>query len=140
MLSSREKKRLAEAIERHPGIISAYLFGSRSLGHARKDSDVDVAVRIADEVTAKSRFEIKLELQAHLEDLLHNPVDVVIMNEASLVMLHQIFSSGIPLVIKNQEEEEQFKLLKLKEFFDFKYYLDKDFAETKHFFESTHHD
>ncbi len=62
------------------------------------------------------------------------------MNEASLVMLHQVFSGGIPLLIKNQEEEERFKLFKLKEFFDFKYYLDKDFTETKHFFESACHD
>jgi hypothetical protein len=52
------------------------------------------------------------------------------MNEASLVMLHQIISTGIPIFIKEAVAEEHFKVMKIKEFFDFRYYLDKDFSET----------
>jgi len=139
LLTSEQMRLLTEALASHGEILSAYLFGSRSLGCDHKESDADVAVRFADKDHMASRFEIQMALQAPLEAVFQGPVDIVGMNDASLIMLHQIFSYGMPLFIRDLEDEERFKWKKLKEFFDFRYYLDKDAVETKRYFEKADH-
>jgi uncharacterized protein len=132
--------KLAEAFEAYPEVLSAYLFGSTATGHARANSDVDIAVRLASDLSAEERFQIRIELIERLEQLADRTVDVVVMNDSALIMLNQIFSSGIQVFIRNLDDEERLKILKQKEFFDFRYYLDRDFEQMKAFFGASHHD
>lgn len=140
MLSSEQKNRLPRILASHGEILSAYLFGSRSLGDDHRARDADVAIRFADELPRVTCFEIRTALLVPLEEIFQSPVEIVRMNDASLIMLHQIFSYGIPLLIRDPEDEEHFRWKKLKEFFDFRYYLEKDAAETKRFFGKADHD
>jgi predicted nucleotidyltransferase len=132
--------KLTSAIEAYPEVLSGYLFGSTATGHAHKDSDVDIAVRLVSGLSAEKRFQLRLELIDRIEKLVELAVDIVLMNDTSLIMLNQIFSHGMPVFIRNTEDEEQFKLLKQKEFFDFRYYLDRDLDQMKRYFGATAHD
>lgn len=134
VLSAQEKARLADMLGRQDAVLSAYLFGSMSLGLAREGSDVDVAVRFRRGIPEDRRFEVRGELQSLLETYFNRTVDLVVMNESSLVLLYQVFSTGILLFARDPEEEEAFRWQKLKEFFDFRFYLSKDYAETERFF------
>jgi predicted nucleotidyltransferase len=129
--------RLAEAFECHAEVLSAYLFGSTVGGHARKGSDIDLAVRLLPELSVEERFDLRLKLIEEIEKLVESTVDVVVMNDTALIMLHQIFSRGIPVFIRHPDDEERYRILKQKEFFDFRYYLDRDFSEMKRFFGAT---
>jgi predicted nucleotidyltransferase len=132
--------KLTSAIEAYPEVLSGYLFGSTATGHAHKDSDVDIAVRLVSGLSAEKRFQLRLELIDRIEKLVELAVDIVLMNDASLIMLNQVFSHGMPVFIRDTEDEEQFKLLKQKEFFDFRYYLDRDLDQMKRYFGATAHD
>jgi predicted nucleotidyltransferase len=132
--------KLSSAIKAYPEVRSGYLFGSTATGHAREESDVDIAVRLVPGLSAEKRFQLRLELIDRIEELVDLAVDVVLMNDAALIMLNQIFSHGIPVFIRDTEEEENFKVQKQKEFFDFRHYLDRDFDQMKRYFGATAHD
>jgi uncharacterized protein len=132
--------KLASTIEAYPEVLSGYLFGSTATGHARKDSDVDIAVRLVLGLSADKRFQLRLELIDRIEKLVELTVDVVLMNDAALIMLNQIFSHGMPVFIRDTEDEENYKVLKQKEYLDFRHYLDRDFDQMKRYFGATAHD
>ena len=132
--------RLSPLIEAYPEVLSAYLFGSMATGHARKDSDLDIAVRLDPHLSSEERFQLRLELIDRVEKVVELSVDVIVMDDAALIMLNQIFSYGIPVFIRDVEDEEKFKLLKQKELFDFRYYLDRDFDQMKRYFGVTFRD
>lgn len=123
----------------YPEVLSAYLYGSVALGMNTVRSDVDIAVRINNAPTPERRFEIRLALIDRLEQHLGQSVDLVIMNGASLKMLRQILVHGIPIFVKDPEDELLYALQKQKEYFDFRYYMDKDTAEMKRFFGAADH-
>ncbi len=126
--------KLAAVFEASLEVLSGYLFGSTATGHRRKASDVDVAVRLAPGLSAEERFRIRLELIGRIEKLIERSADVVLMNDAGLIMINQILSNGIPVFVRDVQDEEHFKLLKQKEFFDFRYYIDRDFEQMKRYF------
>ena len=101
---------------------------------------MDIAVRLVPGLSAEKHFQLRLELIDRIEKLVELTVDVVLMNDAGLIMLNQIFSHGMPVFIRGTEDEESFKVLKQKEFFDFRYYLDRDFDQMKRYFGATTHD
>ncbi len=125
-LISRLKAAAPEIVADYPEILSAYLFGSAAQGLDREGSDADVAVRIAEDVSTDRRLQLILDLTGRLEDALDRPADVVIINTASLALIHQVIKTGILLYAADAQDETAFMLQKQKEYFDFKYYLDKD--------------
>jgi predicted nucleotidyltransferase len=74
------KLRAHEPELRAAGIASLSLFGSIARGDDRSDSDIDVVVRLSDQLTLKgfAYFGQIEELTQHLEKILGRPVDVVI--------------------------------------------------------------
>ena len=138
VLSAQEKARLADMLGRQDALLSAYLFGSMSHGRTRKGSDADIAVRFQRGMPGDRRFEVRGELQSLLETYFNRTVDLVVMNDASLVLLYQVFSTGILLFARDPLDEEAFRLQKLKEFFDFRFYLSEDDTETARFFGVDH--
>jgi predicted nucleotidyltransferase len=43
-LTSHEVELIRSALERHPGVVEAKIFGSRAMGRERPNSDIDIAV------------------------------------------------------------------------------------------------
>lgn len=128
------KKDLLPLLEGYPAIRSAYLFGSAAMGHAGSDSDIDIAIRCAPELSPESGFNLRLELIEKLESVFNRPTDIVVLNSASLVMIRQVLTHGVLLYAENPEKENSWAIQKRKEYFDFKYYLDRNRNELKSFF------
>ena len=78
-------------------VVFALLFGSRTKRTSRADSDWDVAVYLADHLTSKQQFHIRLTLLAELEDL--GSIDLVVLNDAP-PLLAQRALQGERLLIK----------------------------------------
>jgi predicted nucleotidyltransferase len=76
-----------------PDVVAIYRFGSTATGQAVRDSDVDIAVLPAAPIEPTFRW----ELQERLAVVLHRPVDLVDLLQASTVMRMQVLESAILL-------------------------------------------
>ncbi|MEK7439744.1 MAG: nucleotidyltransferase domain-containing protein [Chloroflexota bacterium] len=90
----KESKELKEILVKH-GVALAYLFGSHAKGTARASSDIDIAVLLPYDTPRSKFFDARLALTNELMDLLHkNEIDVVVLNEATPLLSHEILSAG----------------------------------------------
>ena len=108
----------------------AYLFGSYAENRERKDSDIDVAVYLSG-IHEDDFFKYKLGLKTELEQIFKKPVDVVIMNNASPLLNHEVFKNGI--IIKNSEPSilSQFRAKNFYYYIDQMYIINTYFKYTK---------
>ena len=112
-------------------VIFAYLFGSYATDTVWAMSDVDIAVYI-DEKKVKDLFKTKLKLLGMIIDALKtDDVDSVVLNEATPVLKYEILTKGVLIFTKDERVSDEFYLRALKEFFDFKYILDKNYEMVK---------
>ena len=89
------RAKLLVALERHPGVLVAYLFGSTARGTARPLSDVDVAVLLADGVDPLHE---RLTLMAEIASAIgSDEVDVVVLNDAPVALAYRVLRDGILL-------------------------------------------
>ncbi len=72
------------------GLQALYLFGSRATGRARADSDVDLAALVEHAPEPLDR----LQLRQQLEEEVGEPVDLVILNDASPILAWQVLRHG----------------------------------------------
>lgn len=100
----------------------AYLFGSQATGKANRLSDVDVAV-LTDPSRVKKNppYGYKAELCADLMKLLKTDrVDVVLLNEATPFLRHQVLKTGKCLWARDPSMRIQFETEALARFLDVK--------------------
>jgi predicted nucleotidyltransferase len=128
------KQDLSYLFSRYPHILSAYLFGSTALGISNSDSDIDIAIRIDQSLASGSYLELRIELTDDLEKHLGCKVDIVVLNTASLKMIHQVIINGRLLFSRNLGKEKDYIVQKRKEYFDFRYYINKDIQEMRSYF------
>jgi hypothetical protein len=108
----------------------AYLFGSYAENRERKDSDIDVAVYLFG-IHEDDFFKYKLDLKTELEQIFKKPVDVVIVNNASPLLNHEVFKNGI--IVKNSEPSilSQFRAKNFYYYIDQMYIINTYFKYTK---------
>jgi len=132
------KKDLSTIFKKYPSIRSAYLFGSTAQGVDHGLSDVDIAIRLTDNISPDASFNIRMQLMNDLEDYFGQNVDIVILNSASLKLIHQVLRTKQIIFRKDPVEEMDYSIQKQKEYFDFKYYIDKDIQESRKYFQEDH--
>lgn len=111
-----------------PDVVAAYLFGSLAQGRAAPQSDVDIAVLLVDrfnsddDTTAITRGLRRLELIGELERYVDRgrDVDVVILNNASLVLQHQVLVHGRRLYERERNARVEFEVMAGKIYADLK--------------------
>jgi predicted nucleotidyltransferase len=91
---------LSSAFERSPvpGIISAYLFGSRARHAAHRESDIDIGVLLDWTVhrMPRERFEARLQLVAHLSaSVATSLLDLVVINDAPPHLARHVMLDGL---------------------------------------------
>ncbi|HEC31343.1 MAG: nucleotidyltransferase domain-containing protein [Deltaproteobacteria bacterium] len=74
-----------------PRALLVDVFGSEAKGKARCGSDIDVAVLLREDCENRPDY---LELKVELERALDKDVDLVILNDASEVLKHQVRTDG----------------------------------------------
>lgn len=108
---------ISNALRDRSNIIFAYVFGSFSARESFQDIDVGIFIS----VNAESALKIELDLERELEDLIHMPVDVRILNRAPISFVYQVIKGGIIIVDKNMDMRADFEGLTLKKYFDFQH-------------------
>jgi len=109
---------LAQALERCPSVIFAYLFGGAAAGRLTPLSDIDVAVYhddTADPVDA--RLEAIRVVTTHLAT---DEVDVVVLNTASTALVGRVLTTRRVILDRDPFLRHRFESLALREFFDFR--------------------
>src|SRR5437763_11669051 len=77
------------------GVVLAYLFGSQAEGTARPSSDIDFAVLLPPGTPREQFFDTRLSLINAVMDVLHtSKVDLVVLNEAGPLLMHQVVKYG----------------------------------------------
>ncbi len=80
-----EIEKLGEVFREYPDIRAVYLFGSAAAGHARADSDIDLAVIPADASVKNEKLDILAKLAAHG----YCNVDLVFIDDNDLVLAYE---------------------------------------------------
>ncbi len=84
----RVEVRLAARLAAAPEVLFALLFGSRAGGRPQTDSDWDVAVYLAEELTPRERFDTRLRLASDLAEVA-SPLELVVLNDAPALLGHR---------------------------------------------------
>ena len=123
---STTSTRLRQILEDHPGIRQALIFGSVASGHARPDSDLDIAVEADHPLGAAEKIRL-------IEDLTiasGRPVDVIDLKTASVPLLGQILSRGHRILGTNADHSELMRR-RLFDAADFQPYVDRMLRERR---------
>lgn len=92
--------KLRPCFVRHPEVLAVYAFGSVVKGKNRRcheldlSSDLDLGVLLKFSVPVRKRWDWWERLYRELGSLVKQEVDVVILNGASLGLVHEIFRTG----------------------------------------------
>lgn len=91
-------------------LISAYLFGSYSVGRAHRESDVDLGVllRHSQYPTARERFEAGCRLVALLQPALGREIDLVVLNDAPPLLAKRIVTAGRRVFCSDTDADHAF--------------------------------
>jgi predicted nucleotidyltransferase len=115
---------LADFFSERPEVISAYLFGSQAKGTATAASDVDIALLLDPAFDLETHFAYRLEQIVALESVCRRPVDVVILNQAPLVLRNQVLKYGRLIYEGDHRQRVAFEVRSRFEYYDFKPVLD----------------
>lgn len=115
-----EVKAFIEGLER---VRVAYLFGSYAKGKVGPLSDVDIAVLLDGRLDKQERFDLRLRLINGISSILKtDKLDVVVMNNAPLLLNYNIISQGRILDSKDEVERVMFETHILSRYLDRRYY------------------
>jgi len=120
------KNILREYFQKHSEIEVAYIFGSIAQGRTSALSDIDIAIIINDQqVNVKTyRYGYKAEILADLIKLFKtNNIDLVILNEASILLKHQVLYFGKLIYTKNERRRIAFQIDTINKYNDFKHLI-----------------
>jgi predicted nucleotidyltransferase len=124
------EKELTEYFSSKDSVILAYLFGSTVRGDTGRLSDVDIGILLDEKLSKKDRFDLELKLISEIAILIKkNKIDLVVLNEAPLLLAHNIIKDGI--ILKSDEAERvKFETKILSMYIDEKYYIKRHTEET----------
>jgi predicted nucleotidyltransferase len=95
----------------HPGVVSAYLFGSVAEERSHRESDVDIGVLLSREAhpTARQRFDQRLGLSSALGSPAGGrSADIVILNDAPPHLARRIVTEGRRVFCSDSELDHAF--------------------------------
>ena len=111
---------------KYEDIIFSYIFGSYAKGNIRKDSDIDIAIYLKDNIYTYEYLDMKMELS----EVLKREVDLVILNDATPLLKYEIYRNNILLFAHDKSMENRYKVKTLFEYSDMKRYLDLSYDKT----------
>ena len=107
-------RRAASILADDPRVEMVYLFGSGADG-SREAKDLDLAIM----TKAPLELEALLELRARVVEEVHLPIDLIPLNEASVILRHEIVETGRCLYARRPELETDFVVRSRARYWDF---------------------
>lgn len=129
-MGSRElnpvEARLAAVLAEMPEVRLAYLFGSRALARARKESDFDIAVLVDDATARDERGRTIRRLAGKLgREVSSAHLDLVILNDAPALLRHRVLRDGVLLWERALEDRVRFAIQTIRDYQDGSYWRDQ---------------
>jgi len=106
------------------GVAAAWLFGSVARGTARPDSDVDVAVLLAEDPPA-GLDGLRLDLEGEIERRLGVETQLVVVNSAPPDLIHRVLMEGRLLCEHDASARIRFEVRSRNEYWDLLPYLEE---------------
>jgi predicted nucleotidyltransferase len=100
-----------------PRLAAAYLFGSVARGEARPTSDIDVGL-LYETAPAPTLDAQPFLAAAELESQFGRRVDLVVMNDAPVDLVHRILLDGVLLLQPNPSARIAFEVRSRNEYWD----------------------
>jgi predicted nucleotidyltransferase len=116
-LPSEASGALKAFLEGEGRVLVAYLFGSMGRGDHTADSDIDIAILLAE--PRRASLELYLRLRDELSKRLGGEVDLVILNEAPPLLKYQVIRHGKLLYCKDERARVEFEARAQDEYLDF---------------------
>lgn len=117
-LDAAALQRLREALDQ-PGVVAAYLIGSRARGTAGPLSDLDLAVLHSADLDTRSRLDLRLKLMADAGAALGTTeIDVLLLNGAPALIRHRALREGMVLVDNDPAARVAFYVRTLNDYVD----------------------
>ncbi|NOR14304.1 MAG: HigA family addiction module antidote protein [Candidatus Aminicenantes bacterium] len=105
-------------------ILFGYIFGSAAQGFTNRQSDIDVAVYLNQNLV-KDTFEKRLQMIEKYQSILKKPVDVVILNEErSIFFKFVIIKEGKVVFERDHGQRVDFELRTMQEYYDYQPFLE----------------
>ena len=98
-------------------VLAVYLFGTVARGTDRAASDVDLGVLLRDAPAATLEGRM-LAYEAALECELGRPVQLVILNDAPVDLVHRVLTDGRLLLDRDRAARLRFEVRSRNEYFD----------------------
>jgi len=105
---------LLEFFHADPRVRLAYAFGSQVHGDAGPLSDVDVAVLLSEPLDFDAERQLRADLLA-----IEPAIDLVILNDATVVLRHEVVTGGRCLLWRDEAERAAFEMDTLSRYLDF---------------------
>lgn len=96
------------------GIFAIYLYGSRADETANSESDVDIAFLTEEKIKAVEKWEIQEKLAAKLD----TDVDLVNLQDASVVLRKEIIDKGKLIFSSNKFQVDSFEMTSYSMYMD----------------------
>lgn len=120
MLTLEIKKKLKEVFSRYDNIKAVYLFGSHAENKDNKLSDIDLGVLLDDNYDRN----IKLSILADLAEVSLCNIDLILLNEASLMLKFEVVKYN-NIVFKRQDfDSAGYFSITVREYLDFKPFIE----------------
>jgi hypothetical protein len=118
MITDRLLKLLKNKLISEEKVCFAYLFGSQARQDAGNLSDIDIAIYLDNGIDG---FRYRLHLiEAIIKIVKNDKVDIIILNNATLLMCHQVVKNGV--VLKDDKRRRlDFETKVLGEYHDTEY-------------------
>ncbi len=110
-------EKLKTLLENDPNIIFALIFGSGARGKQKKGSDIDIGIYF---VQPPEGLDL-LGFINILSELVDKDVDVVVLNNASAFLRHQVMKNKINLTIKDRMVYRNFREKTISDYDEYKY-------------------
>ncbi len=118
MITDRLLKLLKNKLISEEKVCFAYLFGSQARQDAGKLSDIDIAIYL-DHGIDGFRYRLYL-MEAIMKTIKNDKVDIIILNNATLLICHQVVKDGV--VLKDDKRQRlDFETQVLWEYHDTEY-------------------
>lgn len=112
---------LANAVQGMQEIDALYLFGSQASQTANKLSDIDLAVLLRKDAPMVQYFDYRRAYGVKFSDILKmERVDVIILNEASILLAHEVLSARKILFERDPAHRVEFEVHAVDAYLDFK--------------------
>lgn len=105
-------------------IVAAYLYGSQARATAGPGSDIDLALLMR-ALPPRTLIGQPFALADDLGELTKHPVQIIVLNDAPVDLVHRVLRDGVLLVDRDPSARIQFEVSARNAYFDLKPFLDR---------------